>query len=268
MGGVAAIEPPRETRQMVAVDPTVPGGSFGVGGLNNNYIVALVDEAADGRDYDGRPGDSVLVSWIEPRDPDDDDWHFSHQAENRTHGTAIFGDDGSSEPYATALWMADEELEGRLGIAFDESVPGANASVGSRNNNVDCREILKDTDVVDALPVWMDFEAGPTLDFDGVGFATLRDNTGLVVSQAFAYFRVSELEDNRDWNEDGDLDDLVLARNPIISCDPEIIDVTVPFVGPSIFAVDFAQSACFFSTGIDFDGDGNANELVVRHFDY
>lgn len=268
-GGVVTVEPPRESRQLVAVDPSVPGGSFGLAALRERWI-ALVDEAADGRDHDGRPADSVLVAWIDPDDPDDDDWTFAHQSpSNRRSGTAIFASDGASEPYAGASWMAAEALEGRLGFAFREAVPGVNPLVSSLNNNVRCTEVVKDSDLVDSLPVWLDFASGPTLDFDGTGFATPTGEAGLVVSRAWVYFRVSELEDNRDWNEDGDLADVVLVRNPAISCDVEVIDVCTSGPGPAVLARELtAGGAAFLSTGVDFDGDGNPNELVVRHFAY
>ena len=269
MGGLVRDEPERDPSRLVAVDTTVPGDAFGLAGLGSR-LVALIDEGADGRDYDGRAGDAVLVAWIDPddtADPEDRVWQVAHQSSNRSHGTAIFASDGASEPYASASWMASRVREGRLGIAFEESVPGANPLVGSLNNNSgDCTVIVKDTDVTDALPVWLDFEDGPTLDFDGLGFATVPDNAGLVVAQGFAHFRVSELDDNRDWNGDGVLDDVVLVRNPVLSCDPQILGVTTNAPGPAILTLLFSNSAAFLSTGVDFDGDGMATELVVRHF--
>ncbi len=265
--GVIDAQPERDPERLVAVG-AAPGGSLGLAPLFDR-LVALVDEAADGRDHDGRAGDLLLVAWIDPDDDDSPGWTFAHQSpSNRSHGTGIFDRDGTSEPHASVSWLAEEERELRLPAVFLESVPGANPLVGSLNNNLGCAEVAKDDDVVDALPVWLDFESGPTLDFDGTGFAIV-PAVGPVVSQGFVYFAADETADNRDLDGDGDLAERVLVRNPAISCDVEVVGVLAPIDAPPVFVSERnARGAVFLSTGVDFDGDGDGDELVLRHFAY
>jgi hypothetical protein len=129
--------------------------------------------------------------------------------------------------------------------------------------------VAKDTDKSDGLPVWADFEAGPTLDFDGLGYACNKSNAGIEIAAGQAYFRLSEGDDNRDYNGDGQLNDQVLFRNPLTRCAPLAIATASAIVGPVIIT-DRVSGAAFLSdeamAGADFNNDGDTNDVVVRYF--
>jgi len=264
------VRPPNDPEQLHAVQTALPGGALGFTRLEDR-LVCVVGEAEDGRDQDGKPDDNDLVAWVDPLEEGDLRWTFSHQSDREEHGTSIFASDGASEPFAGASWMAQEE-SGRVGIAFQESVPGTNPLVGSLNNNVLCDLVAKDTDVTDELPVWADFESGPTLDLDGTGFALEAGNAGIVVRFGFVFFRVDEAADGRDYNGDGDMGDAVLMRNPIFSCEPRYMAVVSRELGPVVVVDDFLEGGAFISSeadaGIDWTGDGDMDDLVVRYFEF
>jgi hypothetical protein len=163
------VAPHVEKEDLQAIN-LVPGGSMGLAVLDDR-LVAVIDEAADSANHDGKVANHELVAWIDPA-AGNPTWDFTHQnPSNPSWGTGVFDDDGDSEPFAGTTWMGAEQIGDRLPLVFLEEVPGTNPDVGSLNTNVDCGLVQKDTDKNDGLPVWADFESGPTLDFDGVGFA-------------------------------------------------------------------------------------------------
>ncbi len=277
VGAVTPIMPPRDPSQLHAVAAALPGGSFGLSWLGDRFVI-VVDEAADGDNLDGKVADHDLVGWLDPDAGFAATWDFTHQnGSNDFFGTGIFAcgsppcnsSNGTSEPFAGASWMAPEPSESRLGLTFLEEVPGTNALIGSLNTNLRCDLVAKDTDKTDALPVWVDFEAGPTLDFDGIGYAVDPLNAGLVIANNHAYFRVSEAADNRDYNNDGAMNDSILFRNPLAQCNPIAMATSSGLQG-FVIETDGARGAGFFSSefqaGLDFNGDGDTNDLVVRYF--
>ena len=268
VAAVTPITPPRDPSQMFAVEDSLPGGAMGFATLQDRFVI-VVDEADQGADLDGKTEDHDLVAWLDPDAGFSADWTFAHQSSSSvTTGTGIFDTNGNSEPYAGASWMAEERF-GRLPLAFQEEVPGTNADVGPLNNNVACAFELKDNDVTDSLPVWADFESGPILDFDGLGFALDEDDAGIVIAAGFAFFRVDEAADGRDYNADGAVDDVVLMRNPLLSCDPRVMATSSGIAGP-VIVTDDENGAAFlsseFQAGMDFNEDGDTNDLVVRYF--
>src|SRR5262245_12928788 len=140
--------------------------------------------------------------------------------------------------------MAAESVNGRLGIVFLEEVPGTNPKVGSLNTNLDCGLVAKDSDKTDGLPVWADFETGPTLDFDGMGYAVDVNNAGIEIVGNVVFFRVSEAADNRDYNADGDKNDVVLFRNPLDACNP-VPMATSSLVPGQVITTDRVRGAAF-----------------------
>src|SRR5262249_17848031 len=127
----------------------------------------------------------------------------------------------------------------------------------------------KDNDVTDALPVWADFESGPILDFDGMGYAVDKNNPGIEIAANFAFFRVSESDDNRDYNNDGAKDDVVLFRNPLTTCGP-VPMATSSTIASQVIFTDRLTGAAFFSSEaeaeLDFNNDGDTSDIVVRYF--
>ena len=268
------VAPERDAALMHALATSIPGGSRGLSVLDNR-LVAVVDEEDDDNDLDGVPLiDFDLVGWIEPGVVPPT-WHFAHQSSSRAdHGTGIFDSMGDSEPFAGTSWMASDSVltnDGRrLGLTFLEEVPGTNPNVSSLNTNVDCGLVAKDSDKTDALPVWADFESGPVLDFDGVGYSVDSANPGIEITPNFVFFRVSEAADNRDYNADGVANDVVLFRNPLGSCGPVPMATSSTLPGPVIITDGTFFGAAFLSSetqaGVDFDGDGDTSDLVVRFF--
>jgi hypothetical protein len=264
---VTPIAPAREAAQMHALATGTPGGSFGLSVLSDR-LIAVFDEDADSSNLDGKAQDHDLVAWLDP-DAANPLWDVTHQSSTPSHGTGVFDDDGDSEPFAGTSWMAAEAVGSRLGIVFLEEVPGTNTDVGPLNTNVNCSFVQKDSDKTDGLPVWADFESGPTLDFDGMGYAVDKTNAGIQVSGNFAFFRVSETDDNRDYNSDGQINDVVLFRNPLTTCGP-VPMATSSLVAGQAITTDGVTGAAFLSSetqaGEDFNGDGDETDLVVRWF--
>lgn len=264
---VTPIAPAREAAQMHALAVALPGGSFGLSVLADR-LIAVIDEDADSSNLDGKVLEHELVAWLDP-DAANPVWDVTHQSSTRSHGTGIFDTDGDSEPFAGTSWMAAEAVGGRLGLVFLEEVPGTNPDVGPLNTNLNCAFVQKDTDKTDGLPVWADFESGPTLDFDGMGYAVDKTNAGIQISGNYAFFRVSEADDNRDYNADGQINDVVLFRNPLTTCGPVPMATSSLAVGQAI-VTDGARGAAFLSSetqaGEDFNEDGDETDLVVRWF--
>lgn len=264
------IAPAVAAEDLHALATTTGGGSFGLSVLDNR-LIAVIDEAADGKNNDGKVLNHDLVAWLDP-EVANPTWDFSHQhPSNRSFGTGIFDSNDVSEPFAGTTWMASEQVGDRLALVFLEEVPGTNPNVGSLNTNLDCALVNKDnpTDKTDGLPVWADFESGPTLDFDGMGYAVDLTNAGIEIAGSFAFFRVSEAADNRDYNADNDKLDVVLFRNPLTTCGPVPMATSSLVAGQSV-TTDRSTGAAFLSSetqaGIDFNEDGDETDLVVRYF--
>lgn len=269
--------PSRNPTNMRAVETNLPGGAMGVAILEG-VIVAAIDEMKDSEDINMRGGRiDDLVGWVDPTAGSEAVWTFQHQAPSPfdTFGTAVFGPSPSfeSEPFAGASWMAAEETAGRLGIAFQERVPCANPGIATLNVNLSCNFFMKDSDSLDSLPIWADLPSAPgfgrVLDFDGVGYAIDAADAGLVVARGFAFFRVNEAADSRDYNNDGVANDFVLFRNPLTACTPVPMATSSNVDGPVIFT-DGVRGAAFLSSeaqaGLDFNGDGDQVDLVIRYF--
>lgn len=181
--------PVNDVGLLLAVDTSLAGSAQAVAELSGRFVIQ-VDEAADDRDRDGQPGvDRRLVGWISP-----------------TATTLAFTFDHDPSPgvqrFATATWLGEVPGRARLGLAFAES-----------SNN----EFLnQDQDKLDSVPTFarIDTSAGTRLVFPGVAFAVQAANAGIDVIRGWGFYRVSEAEDDRDWNADGDkLDHVLVATN-------------------------------------------------------
>jgi hypothetical protein len=133
---------------------------------------------------------------------------------------------------------------------------------------------VRDADVTDALPIFTDFENnGSVLDFDGVGFAVFPTNPGIVIARGSGFFRVSEQQDNRNYNGstgDTDMADAILIRNSTSTCGPAVMGTASGLVGP-VITTDGVRGAAFVTSesqenGRDLNGDGDSGDLVVRWF--
>ncbi|MCZ6597220.1 MAG: hypothetical protein O7B99_06265, partial [Planctomycetota bacterium] len=127
-----------------------------------------------------------------------------------------------------------------------------------------------DGDMIDVLPVWADFAAGPTLDFDGQGYALVPNNAGIVQARSLAFYRVSEAADGIDYNNDGDMNDPILFRNPLTLCSTTAMATSSGLIGPVIVTDERELGAAFFAdeaaAGKDLNDDGDVFDVVARYF--
>lgn len=249
------ILPPGAISQMIAVED-VPGGSEGIAVLSSRLVIVASESNNSGADYDGDPDDHDLAAWLDPSEGGAAAWEFQHS-------TGITG-----EPFVGVSWMAPEEQQSRLGVAFQEVVPNV-----SLNNNVDCNLVVKDADVTDSLPTWARFTgSGGSLQllFPGVGYALATNNAGIQLLEGNAFFRVSEANDDLNYNTGGgDETDFILFRNPLSSCKPVGMATVSSTSAPVVYSDGFASAALFSSEAdaeTDFNEDGDETDLVVRYF--
>lgn len=226
----------------------VPGGTHGAAELDNRFVI-LVSESADNLDINGDGLKTLeLLGWLSPSG--------AATPFDFTHGSGSF---------VGATWMAEQPDRGRLDVAFPENVGGVNI-------NAHLPPIAgEDTDVLDSVPTFANFVGASTLGFPGVAIAVDKDNAGIVIARDLGFYRVSEVEDSRDWNADGDELDTGLQRASLT------LGVT-QWVGdlntiPARLSVEAnleetaPEHAAFLADetmrSIDFNGDGDALDLVV-----
>jgi len=227
----------------------VPGGTHGATDFDGRWIV-VIDEAADGRSWDGEVSNTTnniehLVAWLDPADGNSAQWISDHSP------APGFQCGGSS-------WMGELEDRVRVGVGFQESVFGA--PINGR-----------DTDTQDSVPVFARFDPSNANDFDfpGPAVAADADNVGLVISNNIAYYRVDEAADNFDWNGDGDKLDRVLFRTTVSTLgDSYYLSPSSDVPGPVVVADSANVAAAFLAeesaARVDLNGDGDKNDFVVR----
>jgi hypothetical protein len=230
----------------------VAGGTHGVSDLNRRFVI-VVSEADENTDLDG---DAMLthdlVAWLNPALGAGATWTFDH------NGTATNG-------FVGTAWMADRDERDRLLVAFQEAVAKLQVNPGG------------DADMLDSAPTAARFD--PTnandLDFPGPMVAVDMDNAGITIENGLLFYRVSELEDNRDWNGDGMKNDFVLFRTTVATLQNSSLlaslngiarpavasggNVGVAYVADETMGVK--QNG---TEGVDFNGDGDTNDFVVR----
>ncbi|MEM9380208.1 MAG: hypothetical protein AAGB93_09705 [Planctomycetota bacterium] len=247
----ATVLPVTTTSRLLAVRSGLPGGSGGVVRMADGWVLA-VDEASDGRDYDGQAGtDRILVGVHNPSN--------GAQAWNFQHGSSVI------RPIAVA-WMAeDEESSSRFFAAITEE--GLSLGNGDDFNG--------DGDDLDALPtIPIAASGGPAnqLRFPGVPFATSSQNAGVIAKGAVGVHRLSEAaQGNIDLNGDGDTTDTILQRFSLDNSFPTT-SMTTSDTGPTPATQFGAGSAVFgaflteeFLIG-DINQDGDTNDSIVRYY--
>ncbi len=190
--GTAAIVPLNDAANLHAI-ADCPGGTRGLAELDSRFV-ALVSEADDDLDIDGGGTTHDLLGWLLPSNTSHA-WDFTHGANNDT--------------FVGATSMSEVPGRAQLGVALDESIEGVNI------NKHTPAVAGEDTDTNDGVPTFADFSNSTTMTFPGVAIATDKDNAGLVISKGIGFYRVSEAEDSRDWNSDGDELDEVLFRTSL-----------------------------------------------------
>ena len=144
-----------------------------------------VSEADDQRDLnDDGFFDLDIVQWLDP-----------------SMGTLWTHDHGTSfSSYGAASWMGPSSDGTRLGVAYDEL-----------SNGVD---LNNDGDQLDSVATFPAFTGSPRrLGFPGYAAAVQKTNAGIAFQNGWAFYRISEAEDDRDWNGDGVKDDFVMLRS-------------------------------------------------------
>lgn len=177
--------------QLNAVEETLPGGANAISDLAGRFV-CVVSEVKDNTDHDGGGLTHDLVAWIDPNAALPV-WVFDHNP--NTAGIQSVG--------ASAL--SDRIERDRLLVAFQESVFGASVNSGG------------DNDTLDSSPTFARFDPSNAndLDFNGPAVAIDPTNPGIVIANGFAFYRVKEADDSRDWNGDSVLDDFVIFRTNV-----------------------------------------------------
>lgn len=231
----------------------VPGGTHGLAELDGRFVIS-VSESEDDVDINGGGQTLNLLGWLSPS--------TSAAAWDFTHGSA-------PTSFVGASWMAEQPDRTRLDVALEERVN--NVNINAHTPAI----VGEDTDAGDSVPTFADFVGSSTLSFPGVAIAVDEDNSGIVIARGFGFYRVSEAEDSRDWNNDGDETDFVLWRTSLsqgtstymgISNSLSRAAITVNLrenpSGGAYFALESQQGV----GGIDLNGDGDTNDYVVRYF--
>lgn len=237
--------PVRTVAQLVALDTNLAGPAMAVGELDGAFVVQ-VDEVEDGRNWDANAAvDRNLIGWLDPQDASPV-WRFNH---------ASFG-----SSYTTATWMGELPGRTRLGIAFAES------SNGSDLNN--------DNDEDDSVPTFADLINGSPRRLGFPGFATALEpnNAGISLSNGWGFFRVSEVEESRDINNNGQGDDILLVRLNLTT--GAIVNMgALNTLSRSSIATEpdgISPGGAFLFDetiiGLNISGDNDAGDLVVRFF--
>ena len=242
----------------LALASEVPGGTYGLAAADGRFIV-LVDEESDGTDYDGKMDENMdmvdnrLLGWRDPASGSG--WIFDHGVD--VEGTFMSFFQG-------ATWMAETPDRNRLLVAVPEDVEGVDLNFTSDGG---------DGDLQDSFPSFAFFTTEPRLSFPFVRFAVDPDNAGIVLSENIAFYRVSEPDNGRQYNNDGDMLDQVLYRSSLStgetafmgtanSLDRPVIELAPGEVNP----VGSAFLSSEPSAGVDFNNDGDMDDFVWRYF--
>ena len=230
-----------------------PGGGFGLYELSNRFVI--VASEANGGDIDVNDLlDANLVAWLQPSGTSTV-WDYFHG----TTGTQV----------AEASWVAARESGNTLGLAFTERIGGTSLNQSDATGT-------GDNDTIDSIPTFASFSSG-RLVFPGILVALDQDAAGIVVANGWGFYRISEPEDSRDRNFDGDETDFILQRTNLTSglsngmsvvpaTDRDIVEFA-RFGSKScgaMLAIESAQGA----GGTDFNGDGDRTDLVLRWFSF
>lgn len=242
---------------LVALDVTQPGDTLGASDLDNRFLV-VVDEAEDSRNHDGKGANNELLAWLDPRDGPLAFWTYDHSS--------------GSGAFIGPSWVRERAERDVLLVASRETVLGLPLNSA-------------DSDTSDSVPTYASFlpPAVKQLQFPGPSIALDADDAGIVIADDVVLYRVDEQSDNRDWDEDGDVFDIVLLRSKLDNPQKGIFMATLRRfnsaaaknngTGPGddpVVVTDGLVGAAFLAQEAveqdDLNGDGDTSDFVIRHF--
>jgi hypothetical protein len=239
----------------------VPGGTHGLAELQDRFVIE-VSESEDNLDLNGDALKTFeLVGWLSPSGSGSANtpWDF-------THGSA-------NSSFVGGSWIAEQLDRKHLDVALEEKVAGINI-------NAHVPPIAgEDTDILDSVPTFAEFASSPSrLVFPGVAIAVKKNDAGIVIAHNFAFYRVSEAEDSRDWNSDGLETGFILFRTSLIDGTSARMGPLNSIPGRPAIDVNLEETplgAAFIAdeqlqgpAGTDLNGDGDANDLVLEYFHF
>ncbi len=240
--------PVADSTLIVALASTVIGGTSGLAEFDGR-LAAAVSEVGEDEDIDGDgQTEDDLIGWLDPASPAGG-WEFDHR--NAT----------SEVQFAGPTYLAETADRENILAALDEEVLGGTAS--DPNNG--------DSDFLDSLPGLGYFDSSTDVDFGGVRIAvdTGPAGAGIVLAFGSLLYRVDEAEDNRDWNKDGDESDQVLLRTRLSDVATDVLGTLNALTLPAVVTDDDRGAAFLADETIaeaDLNGDGDANDFVLRWF--
>jgi len=228
-----------------------PGGGRGLYELSNRFVIVASETA--GGDIDANSLiDANLVGWLAPTSTSND-WDFTHGS---TNNNAV-----------EASWVSAQESENRLGVAFTERIGGTSLNPGSTANP-------GDNDTLDSIPTFAAFGSGRLL-FPSTTIGLDRDSAGIATAGGWAFYRISEIEDSRDINADGDEFDFILERTNLATLATFGMSVLVDQQRDAALFARFGTPECGAmlvnealqgAGGTDFNDDGDESDIVLRWF--
>ena len=231
----------------------VAGGTHGLAELDDSFVIE-VSESQDNVDINGDGLETLdLVGWLTPTGSGNANtpWDF-------THG----GSPGTT--YVGASWMSENPDRSRLNLALEEKVRGV--------------DLNGDGDVLDSIPTFPVFAGSPRfLSFPGVAAAVESGNAGIVVAHHFGFFRLSEAEDDHDWNSDGIRTGYVLILTNLAQGASQFIATLNSIQGRPAIEFNAEETtpigAAFITDeqylgagGTDLNHDGTTTSLVITYF--
>jgi hypothetical protein len=237
---------------MRQVDVTTPGGALGAIEISDRFVVASPRTVV----VEGNPVSANFLAWAEP-------------GISSTFQDNFFDpdDDSQSNPLVIAAdWLSNQPSVGRNPVTLLEQSVGLNLNAG-------CTGVNKDADESDVLPAWLRYDQqSDALIIAGLGWAVQPLNGGVVIRSGVAFFRVSEPDDDVDWNNDDDENDFILFRSPVTACSPTNMGTLNNLPNTPAIYSGTAQGGLFFASesaaGQDLNGDGTIAGLAARFFPF
>ncbi|MCH2107449.1 MAG: hypothetical protein MK291_12495, partial [Planctomycetes bacterium] len=224
------------------------GGSAGEIAEMGDRFVIVVNEIADGRDFDGLGvEDRDLVAWLEPAS--ESAWTFHHDS------NPDFG-------WVVATWLGELPGTTRVGVGFSEQ------------SNDTPFDLNGDGDTVDSVPTFAYYDSGTGfMEFPGFAIGGDPDEMGIMILGNWAYYRVSEVENGGDLNGNGSGSDYMLWASNLSTGKTVNVSFLNGLAGASILSAPLDASCAAFLVdegGVvgDVNNDGDTSGFAVGYLRY